>query len=197
MVECYHKLIYWPLPMLSSALYLHHNFVVEMLSIRIRKFFIKRLSAHRRKSFLGPAMFWGLFGGRGKSLMDTQTLTYTRRVARVLYNEHFKNVWRLQKKRNTEISFSSAWTFFTSPEQYLMMKNFSFHKRVNSVKSGFNLHLSEQCRTRMPPCAHVNERTNERTECCRWRANSCAGSGSMEASSWVLERMRLNLSSTP
>lgn len=39
MVECYHKLIHWPLPHLSATLNLHHKFAVEMLSIRIREFF--------------------------------------------------------------------------------------------------------------------------------------------------------------
>lgn len=115
---------------LASLLYWYwpcRKFVVELLSTYIRKFCSVKRFRPSVKVILDSNFRWSLFKG---------ILTHG-----TFYNERFKNVWRLQKQ--TEKSFEPF--FFISRTVFDDEKN-SFRKRVNGVKGGFNLHLSNQCR---------------------------------------------------
>lgn len=129
MVESYsyHKLIDWPLPLLSLALNLHHKFVVEMLSIRIRGLFPIR--GFRVKVIFGRHA-WGC---RREICFNKHTKQLAH-ISWAFYNERFKNVWRLQKRKIR--SFSFLWTFLPSREHFFDDEKFLIlqkpGKRFNS-----------------------------------------------------------------
>lgn len=110
------------------ALYLHHKFDAEMLSIRIRTFF--RGPFGWWKSFLGQlSLHWR--GFRGNTLRDNMlSHTHTHMPEDSIIN--VLKMYDVCRKRKIRKFPFLRWTFFPPlafyhlEEQYLMMKNFSF-----------------------------------------------------------------------